>query len=108
MSTSVTVRRNFAQVTLTRQGASVSVGGPRVAVTFSRTGSPGPSGTGGYNHSQGSASNTWTINHNLGYKPSVTLFTLGGVEFDAEVIHTSVNQCVVSLVIPTAGTARLV
>jgi len=108
MTTTVTIFRHGPEVTIVRDETTVVVGGPRVTVQLSRTGSPGPSGTGGYNHNQESASNTWTINHNLGYRPTVALFTVGGVEFDAEVVHTSVNQCTVNLVTPMAGMARLV
>lgn len=60
-----------------------------------------------YTHIQASASDTWTINHNLGFKPSVEPFTVGGAEFDATVQHTSNNQTVVYLTIPLAGSARL-
>lgn len=67
----------------------------------------GPAGS-GYIHTQGSASDTWTINHNLGFRPNVELFTAGGVEFEAEVIHTTLNQCIVYLATAIAGSARLV
>lgn len=50
---------------------------------------------------------TWVINHNLGFKPSVELLDQGGNEFDADVLHTSINQVVVYLSIPATGTARL-
>lgn len=61
-----------------------------------------------YTHNQSVAATSWTINHNLGYKPSVELLTAGGVEFDAEVVHTSNNQVVVNLVVAIAGSARLI
>ncbi len=60
-----------------------------------------------YAHTQAVASNTWTINHNMGLNPSVELRTSGGVEFNADVTHTSVNQTVVNLVSAITGTARL-
>lgn len=50
---------------------------------------------------------TWTINHNLGYKPSVELFNTASQEIDADVIHTSSNQTVVSFTTAIAGFARL-
>lgn len=71
----------------------------------------GPQGLPGapaYVHTQSSPSNVWTINHNLGYRPTVELLTVGGVEFDAEVVHASGNQTLVYLTTPTAGTARLI
>lgn len=59
-------------------------------------------------HTQASASATWTINHNLGRRPLVQLYTVGGVEFAAEITHTSVNQAVVTMASAIAGTARCV
>lgn len=71
-------------------------------------GPPGPPGDGtAYVHAQSSAALTWTINHNLGYRPSVELLDVGGREYTAEVLHTSANQVVVYHDIATAGTARL-
>jgi hypothetical protein len=73
-------------------------------------GAPGESGgevaLEGYLYTQGSPSATWTINHNLGRRPAVTLLTTGGVEFDGQITHVSLNQLVVSLVSAVAGTAR--
>lgn len=60
-----------------------------------------------YTHTQGSASATWTINHNLGYNPLVTLLSAGGLEFEGTVTHTSVNQTVCSFNSAVAGSARL-
>jgi hypothetical protein len=59
-----------------------------------------------YEHVQSSAAATWTINHNLGFKPAISLRTVGGVEFEAEITHVSDNQAVVSLVTAMAGYAR--
>lgn len=50
---------------------------------------------------------SWTINHNLGFMPDVELFTIGNVKMMAEVVHTSLSQCIVLFVSPTAGSARL-
>ncbi len=61
----------------------------------------------GYTHVQSVAASTWTINHMLGYRPSATLFTVGGVQFDGEISHPTVNQTVVTLISPIAGSARL-
>ncbi len=62
----------------------------------------------GFDFTQSGASSTWTINHNLGRRPVVQLFTVGGVRFQAEIIHMSVNQAVVNLSSAIAGTARCV
>lgn len=72
-------------------------------------GPPGPPGSGAaYTHTQGAPSTEWTVNHNLGYKPAVELYGVGGRAFNAEVLHTSDNQFIVYLTTATAGTARCV
>lgn len=58
-------------------------------------------------HTQGSAATSWTVNHNLGFRPAVEVFSVGGAEIDAEVLHTSLNQTVISFNAATAGSARL-
>lgn len=80
-------------------------------------GTPGPPGAKGdqgepgiaqatYTHQQTTASDVWTINHNLGVRPVIALVTDGGYEFDAEVKHLSVNTAVATMTIPLTGTAR--
>lgn len=74
------------------------------------TGSTGPTGATGpaatsYTHDQPSASDTWTINHNLGRKVDVELFTAGGMRMLADVLHTSTNQAIVYFTSATAGSA---
>ncbi len=50
------------------------------------------------------ASGQWVVNHNLGFRPAaVQLLTVGGVEFEASIVHTSANQFVVSVSPPIAG-----
>lgn len=61
----------------------------------------------GFVYTQAAASATWTINHNLGFKPSVELFDSGSQEIDASIVHTSNNQVVVTLTKAIAGFARL-
>ncbi len=81
----------------------LSAAGPR--------GERGPAGAPGgtaHEHVQESASTTWTINHNLGFRPTVELRTTGGHEFWGEVQHTSDNQVVIHLNSPLAGSARLI
>jgi hypothetical protein len=50
---------------------------------------------------------TWTINHNLGFNPSVQVFSSGGLQVDAEIQNTTVNQTIISFVSAFAGYARL-
>lgn len=60
-----------------------------------------------YTHLQSLPSALWTINHNLGMRPAVTIVDVGGNEVEADVAHQSVNQLVVRFAIPVAGLARL-
>ena len=92
------------------EGASVTVevvqdGGVQVVEMIH----PGPQGPIGmsYLHTQSTPSTTWTINHNLGFRPSVELLDTGSQKIDGEVAHPSVNQTVVTLNPATAGLARL-
>jgi hypothetical protein len=76
---------------------------------------PSPGGGGGdggadsaYVYQQSTPATTWTINHGLGYRPSVELLDSGSQEIEGEVSHPTVNQTVVSLSPATAGLARLI
>lgn len=60
-----------------------------------------------YTHNQSTASATWTINHNLGFKPSVELYSAGSREIEGDVLHTSINQTVVTFTSSITGFARL-
>lgn len=60
-----------------------------------------------YVHNQPSAAATWTIAHNLGFKPAVELLNSGSQEIEADVVHQSINVCLVYFTTPTAGFARL-
>jgi len=92
-----------AVVRLTVQTAPAVV---RVAIP----GPPGAPGAAGaaYVFQQATPATTWTINHNLGYRPSVELLDSGSQEIDGEVSHPTVNQTVVTLSPATAGLARLI
>ena len=62
----------------------------------------------GYNHSQGSSASTWTINHNLGYKPTVQVFNAGSIQVLAEIENPTINQTIVRISPAQTGFARLV
>jgi hypothetical protein len=59
-----------------------------------------------YEHVQSSASSTWTVNHNLGFRPNVSVKTVGGVEVFVEVLHASINQVIIYFDTPIAGIAN--
>jgi hypothetical protein len=60
-----------------------------------------------YTHLQSVPNTVWTINHNLGMRPSVSILDTGGNEVEADVVHTNTNQLVIHFAIPLAGLARL-
>lgn len=96
-------------IQLTAETKPVQVTLPTVVTTVVTVGQQGPAGTpgAGYVHTQAVAASIWTINHNLGFTPAVTVFTVGGMQMIAEVLHTSINQTLVYLASAMAGSARL-
>lgn len=90
------------------EGESLVVEVSSVSLVFVETGIPGPAGPGAgrYTHTQSSPSALWTVNHNLGYKPSaVRILSVGGLELIAAVLDISDDQLQVSFSTPTAGSA---
>lgn len=75
---------------------------------FQHQGPQGPAGPAGasYIHTQASAAAVWTVNHNLGFKPDITLFSSGSVIFDAQITHLNDNQAQVDLDTAVTGIAR--
>jgi hypothetical protein len=74
-------------------------------------GPPGPPGMPGRGlgfEADFAAAAEWVVNHNLGFRPLVSVLTPGGAEMDAEVLHTSLNQCRVYFSAPAAGRVRCV
>jgi hypothetical protein len=95
---------------LAKTNANVVVNKPKKHVVFAagRQGPPGVGGVSGstFEHIQSVASSTWTINHNLGFRPNVSVTTMGGAEVLAEVLHISVNQTQITFDSPLAGIAN--
>lgn len=85
-------------------GVSVSVLGQGTVHVSVGTGG---AGSASYLHAQPTPAAVWTIAHNLGFNPTVQARTVGGLVFDAEVIHLSLNVCELRMIVPYAGTARL-
>lgn len=75
-------------------------------------GGPMGASTGGaaesYTHTQASPSDEWTINHNLGVRPLIAVFSPGGAEVQAEILHMSTNQARIYFASAYAGTARCI
>jgi hypothetical protein len=60
-----------------------------------------------YTHTQAQASNIWTINHNLGFRPDVAILNAGQMEVDGAITHISENITVIYFSSAMTGTARL-
>jgi hypothetical protein len=65
-----------------------------------------------YTHSQTSSSNTWTVTHNLGRFPSVTVVDTGGTIIEAPITYNSANQLTITFfqggsALATTGKAHL-
>lgn len=69
-------------------------------------GDPGSNGA-GYDFTQSTPSDTWTVAHNLGFRPSVATYSAGGLEMLGTVQHLSADVLQISFSTPVAGTARL-
>lgn len=86
---------------------------PAIAGVAAVVGPPGPqgpagSGGGGAAHlefAQNSPLAQWVINHNLGYKPHVSVISLAGYEITADVKHVSDIQLQINFAVPTTGKA---
>lgn len=87
----------MSQVTVTQVNRNVTV----------QSGAPTGSAHGTYTHSQGAASATWTIVHNLNCKPSVTIVDSGGNVQIGEVLYVSDNQITVTFAAAFSGYAYL-
>lgn len=62
-------------------------------------------GAANYTHTQGSASAIWTVNHNLGTRPTIEVRNAGGQVVIAEIAHVSANQATISFASAQGGTA---
>ena len=76
----------------------------------------GPQGTQGisgltlavsYHHTQGSASNVWTITHNLNFYPNVTTMDSAGAICEGEIEHLNRNTVRVTFTSSFSGEAYL-
>lgn len=72
-------------------------------------GAPGPADPQYYSfvHEQQTNSTTWSITHNLGYRPSVFVRDYGGNNLECGVEHNSVDALTLTLLSPESGYAYL-
>lgn len=60
-----------------------------------------------YEHTQPSASATWTITHNLNFYPNVTVLDSAGTQVEGELAYLTRNQLQIEFAVPISGTAYL-
>ena len=60
-----------------------------------------------YAHTQGTASATWTIVHNLDFYPNVTVVDSAGTIVEGEITYTNRNQVVLTFAASFSGKAYL-
>lgn len=76
---------------------------------------PGPGGGGGggtsgpqsYVYNQASPLLVWTINHNLGWYPSVTVLDTGGRQVEADLAYPTINRVTITFSVAFSGVAYL-
>ena len=107
---------NIVQIDKSGNHVSISYGGPQGPV--GPTGPTGPAGPSGvtaseipalvsYTHNQSAASTTWTIQHNLNFKPNVTVFDSGESMVEGSVTHTSNTTLTITFSAAISGRAHL-
>lgn len=107
--TSLTIQTYIQEINVdpVTQAVSFVLAGPRGPV-----GAQGPPGSNGaaiaYYHTQVALNSSWLINHDLGFRPNITVEEAGtGYEIMCAEIHHTVNQVELQFNTPRAGTARL-
>lgn len=60
-----------------------------------------------YTHNQASVATTWTITHNLNFRPNVTVFDSASTMVEGSITHISTNQLSVTFSAGISGTAYL-
>jgi hypothetical protein len=107
---------NIVQVDKTGNSVTIAYGGPQgVQGPTGPTGATGPGGLGtaaiaaivSYTHNQSAASATWTITHNLNFRPSVNVFDSAGTMVEGSVTHINSNTLTVAFSATISGTAHL-
>jgi hypothetical protein len=107
---------NIVQIDKSGNHVSISYGGPQgVQGPTGATGPAGPAGiTAGqipalvsYTHNQSATSTTWTITHNLNFKPNVTVFDSAESMVEGLVTHTSNTTLSITFSAAISGRAHL-
>jgi len=89
--------------------ASPAVGGVIFPVP-GKTGEQGLSGNAAasYTHTQITPATTWTVAHNLGFRPTIQARSISGALIDVDAVHLSENVLELHLTVPAAGSVHLI
>ena len=60
-----------------------------------------------FDHVQGSASNVWSLTHNLGFYPTVNVFDTANSLVEGAIEHTNKNALTITFSVAITGTANL-
>lgn len=69
-------------------------------------GGGGGTGSSEFEFTQSTPASTWTVNHNLGFRPDVSITSTGGLTVTAEVNHVNSMQLLIIFDIPFSGYVR--
>ena len=68
----------------------------------------GTAGSGGaYTHTQASPSTDWTITHNLGFNPNITIIDAALNNIEGDIQYNSINELTITFSVAVYGTAYL-
>jgi len=97
-------------ITVVNTIQSVSVTNQQTNVTVASLGVQGPAGVGAgfFTYVQNTPSALWTITHNLGGNPAVTILDTSGNQCEGTIGYTDANTMTITFSAPFSGTAYLV
>jgi len=85
---------------------NTAISGRAIIMHGDITGAPLPQFN--YTHTQTTLSDTWIVNHNLGYYPIIRVFVGAEEILPASIVHNSVNQATITFSQPLTGYARCI
>lgn len=105
----VSVEVRQPQITVELGSPVVSIESPPNAITVTASGPPGPPGAAGSSMSftQSTPQATWTIAHNMGFYPAVSIIDDLGNLVLAPITYLSINTVQIAFTRPFSGTAYL-
>lgn len=106
MADEIIVQPVVASIVVEPVVPSITVASPGPAGPPGQQGPPGPPG-GNYSFSQPTPSATWTITHNLGFNPSVSVVDSANSTVEGQVTYINTNSLSVSFSAAFSGSAFL-